>query len=286
MSEQPPTDPPRDPQPPAAPEPPAPATTPEPPVPPSSPEPPSPAGPPAPPAGPQQPYGQQPGYGQQPYGQQAYGQAPAYGQQPYGQAPAYGQPAPNPYGGPAATDPWGAARSMQPGGRGFVEAHFGPVASFGDRVLALLIDVAISFAAFLPMLIGIPFLVAGAPDQTGYDEFGYQEYGDADGTLLTIGVVLMVLGVLFAIGVNLWNRVFRMGRTGQSLGKKAIGLMLLDARTGRPIGAGMCFLRELVSGLVNQVVYLSYLWMLWDEDKQTVADKAVHSSVVKVAKSA
>ncbi len=277
MSEQPPpTDPQRDPEPPTAPEPPAPTPAPEPPVPPSSPEPPSPAGPPAPPAGPPQPYGQQLAYGQQPYGQAP----PAYGQAP----PAYGQGPQNPYGGPAAADPWGPARSMQPGGRGFVEAHFGPVASFGDRVLALLIDGVISFAAFLPMLIGIPFLVAGAPDRTGYDEFGYEEYGDADGTLLTIGVVLMVLGVLFAIGVNLWNRVFRMGRTGQSLGKKAIGLMLLDARTGRPIGAGMCFLREVVSSLVNQVFYLSYLWMLWDEDKQTVADKAVHSSVVKVAK--
>lgn len=266
MSEQPPpTDPPREPEPPTTPEPPAPAPAPAPPVHPSTPEPPSPAAPPVPP----QPYGQQ-----QPYAQQPYGQAP----------PAYGQAPQNPYGGPAVTDPWGAARSMQPGGRGFVEANFGPVASFGDRVLALLVDVAISLVAFLPMLIGIPFLVAGAPDRTGYDEFGYQEYGDADGTLLTIGVVLMVLGVLFAIGVNLWNRVFRMGRTGQSLGKKAIGLMLLDARTGRPIGAGMCFLREVVSSLVNQVFYLSYLWMLWDDDKQTVADKAVHSSVVKVPK--
>lgn len=278
MSEQPPpTDPPREPEPPTTPEPPSPAPPPEPPSAPPTPEPPSPAEPAAPP----QPYGQQPAYGQQP----GYGQAP-YGQQP--SSPMYvhagSAPPQNPYGGPAVSDPWGAQRSMQPGGRGFVEANFGPVASFGDRVLALLVDGVISFAAFLPMLIGIPFIVAGAPDQTGYDQYGYQEYGDADGGLIAVGVSLMVLGVLFAIGVNLWNRVFRMGRTGQSLGKKAIGLMLLDARTGRPIGAGMCFLRELVSGLVNQVFYLSYLWMLWDDDKQTVADKAVHSSVVRLPK--
>ena len=71
-----------------------------------------------------------------------------------------------------------------------------------------------------------------------------------------------------------------MGRTGQSVGKKVIGLYLLDDKTGQPIGAGMCFLRELVAGIVNQVLYLSYLWMLWDTDKQTVADKAVHSPVV------
>ncbi|MBM6401486.1 RDD family protein [Phycicoccus sonneratiae] len=247
MSEQPPpTDPSREPQPPA-PEPPAPPQ-------PAAPQPPAPA--PAPP--------------------------PA--QPPYGQAPAgYGPPAQNPYGG-ATADPWAAQRSMQPGHLGYVEAHFGPVASFGDRVLALLVDGLLSLVALGPMLIGIPFIVAGAPDSTGYDDYGYQTYGDANGGLIAVGVSLVVLGFLVGLGVQLWNRVFRMGRTGQSVGKKAMGLRLLDARTGQPIGAGMCFLRELVSGLVNQVIYLSYLWMLWDDDKQTIADKAVHSTVVKVPK--
>ena len=46
----------------------------------------------------------------------------------------------------------------------------------------------------------------------------------------------------------------------------------------------MCCLRELVSSIVNQVIYLSYLWMLWDDNKQTIADKAVHSTVVVVPK--
>jgi hypothetical protein len=39
-----------------------------------------------------------------------------------------------------------------------------------------------------------------------------------------------------------------------------------------------------VSNIVNQVFYLSFLWMLWDTDKQTLADKAVHSSVIVVPK--
>ena len=46
----------------------------------------------------------------------------------------------------------------------------------------------------------------------------------------------------------------------------------------------MCFLREIVQGLVNQIFYLGWLWMLWDTDKQTLGDKAVHSSVVVVPK--
>ena len=102
--------------------------------------------------------------------------------------------------------------------------------------------------------------------------------------LAVTGGLLIGLGVLVSLGITLWNRVFKMGRTGQSVGKKAIGLFLLDDKTGRPIGAGMCFLRELVQGLVNQIFYLGWLWMLWDTDKQTLGDKSVHSSVVVVPK--
>nr|WP_262500234.1 RDD family protein [Phycicoccus endophyticus] len=76
--------------------------------------------------------------------------------------------------------------------------------------------------------------------------------------------------------------MWRMGRTGQSLGKRHTGLRLIDERTGQPVGAGTCLGRELLSGLVNQVVWLSYLWMLWDDNRQTLADKAVGSTVVKL----
>ena len=90
------------------------------------------------------------------------------------------------------------------------------------------------------------------------------------------------MGVIGSIAFGLLNRVVRMGRRGQSLGKSALGIVLLDARTGRPVGATACFGRELVSGLVNQVVYLSSLWMLWDDQKQTLHDKVVGSTVVHV----
>lgn len=195
------------------------------------------------------------------------------------------QPAPqqNPYGG-WTTAPAYASGPAVPESVPYVETHFGPVASFGDRVLALLVDVGLSFLPFLLMLAGIPFIVAGAPDRTGVDEYGMTTYGDANGALIAVGIAVMVLFWVAGVGFQLWNRVFRMGRRGQSIGKSVMGLRLVDARTGAPIGAGNCFLRELVSGVVNGVVYLSYLWMLWDDNRQTVADKAVHSTVIKVPK--
>ncbi len=117
------------------------------------------------------------------------------------------------------------------------------------------------------------------------DEFGnITSTGDFDPALAVVGGLLIAFGALVGITITIWNRVFKMGRTGQSVGKKVIGLYLLDDKTGQPIGAGMCFLREVVQTLVNQVFYLGWLWMLWDADRQTLGDKAVHSSVVVVPK--
>ncbi|GAA4411016.1 hypothetical protein GCM10023168_31350 [Fodinibacter luteus] len=246
------------------------------------------------PASGQQPYGQ-PASGQQPYGQQAYGQPgsgqqpygqPAYGQQPYGQ-PAYGQglpPAPpNPYGGYGAAPAYAGGPAV-PGSIGYVEASFGPVADFGKRVLAYLVDSALILLGLVPMVIGGIMLAFASPSELSYDQYGNLTRSGGDTGLAVTGGLLIGLGFLVMFVLWLWNRVFRMGRTGQSVGKKVVGLKLVDDRTGRPIGAGMSFLREVVHGIVNQVFYLSYLWMLWDTDKQTLGDKAVHSTVIVLPK--
>jgi uncharacterized RDD family membrane protein YckC len=240
---------------------------------------------PAPPAPPTAPglYGapQAPAYGAPqppPYG------APQPPPSQYGAQPGYPPPAANPYGGYSQAPVYAGGQAAYPGSIGYVEQNFGKVASFGQRALAYLIDFAITLIGLIPMILGIILLVAAAPElQT--DQFGtVTSSGDGDAGLAVTGGLLIALGVLVSIAITLWNRVFKMGRTGQSVGKKAIGLFLLDDKTGRPIGAGMCFLRELVQGLVNQIFYLGWLWMLWDTDKQTLGDKAVHSSVVVVPK--
>lgn len=271
---------------PPRPEPPA-GDEPSPPPAPGSAPPPGPAeaGPPpsAPPLA-ENPYGQpqygQPQYGQQPYGQQPYGQ-PQYPQQPYGQPNPYDQPNPYAQQNPYATAPAYGPPAMNPGSKGFVEANFGRVADFGDRAVAYLIDLALTLIGLIPVVLGAVVLAASGRHTVTFDN-GSTTITQGDTAMMAVGGILMGLGFLTMFGIWLWNRVFRMGRTGQSLGKKMGGLMLLDARTGQPIGAGMAFVRELVSSVINQVVYLSFLWMLWDPDKQTLADKAVHSAVIHV----
>ncbi len=207
---------------------------------------------------------------------------------PYGAAPQadpYAVAQSNPYGAPMAAPAYAGGPAIHPGSLGYVQQHFGPVASFGQRVLALLIDSALSLIGLIPVIIGIVVLATAAPTSTTYDEFGNSTLTGGNGGLAAVGALVIGLGALISLAITLWNRVFRMGRTGQSVGKSVIGLKLIDDKTGQPIGAGMCFLREVVAGIVNQVIYLSYLWMLWDTDKQTVADKAVHSTVIVVPKS-
>ena len=117
------------------------------------------------------------------------------------------------------------------------------------------------------------------------DSYGSSVDGTANGGLAVTGGLLIVLGIVLIIAIQVWNRIFKMGRTGQSVGKKAMGIKLIHEQTGQPIGAMQCFLRELLSGLINQIFYLSYLWMLWDDNKQTLHDKVVHSNVIHVPKS-
>jgi uncharacterized RDD family membrane protein YckC len=74
------------------------------------------------------------------------------------------------------------------------------------------------------------------------------------------------------------------GRTGQSPGDAALGIKVIDfkERTGLPVGYPRAFLRWLVSAVSLIVLLLGYLWMLWDDEKQTWHDKAAGSVVVKV----
>ncbi|HPB71978.1 MAG TPA: RDD family protein [Phycicoccus sp.] len=123
----------------------------------------------------------------------------------------------------------------------------------------------------------------GASSAT-YDAYGNPHYSAGSGVAVGIGVLLIFAGFAAIIGVWVWNRVVRQGRTGQSVGKKMFGLKLIDSTSGQPIGAGNALLRDIVHGVVNQVVYLSYLWMLWDPNRLTLGDMVVKSTVIKVPK--
>ena len=64
-----------------------------------------------------------------------------------------------------------------------------------------------------------------------------------------------------------------MGKTGQSLGRKFLDIAVLDA-SGKPIGVGRTFLREVIGRCLSGVVfYIGYLNAFWDPDKQMWRNK-------------
>ena len=209
------------------------------------------------------PYGQQPPqYGQpQPpqYGQQApqYGQPqpPQYGQQQppqYGQqAPQYGQQAPQ-YGGQQYGQPqYGQPQYGTPGGYGAAAANY---ANWGQRAGGYLIDGVI----LLPFYI-IAAILAG------------------HGTFANLIAVLIYLGGIVTVGYNRW---FLGGKTGQTWGRKALGIRLVSEETGQPIGAGMAFVRDLCHALDTLACYVGWLFPIWDAKRQTFADKIMKTIVV------
>lgn len=71
------------------------------------------------------------------------------------------------------------------------------------------------------------------------------------------------------------------GKTGQTIGKKAVGIAVVDIRSGAPIGTGRAVGRYFGS-LVSMIpCLLGYLWAAWDSDKQTWHDKMVSSIVIQ-----
>ena len=70
------------------------------------------------------------------------------------------------------------------------------------------------------------------------------------------------------------------GTSGQTLGKKALGIRVVDLGGGGSIGFGRAFLRY-IGRIVSAIpLFLGYFWMLWDKEKQTWHDKFANSVVV------
>jgi uncharacterized RDD family membrane protein YckC len=123
----------------------------------------------------------------------------------------------------------------------------GPRASFGRRFVAALID---------GILLGIVYaiLLAVVSQEAAY------------GLYLLAGIVYYTL--------------LEGGATGQTLGKKALGIRVVDFNSGGSIGYGRGAIRY-IGRLVSSIpCLLGYFWMLWDKEKQTWHDKFATSVVV------
>jgi uncharacterized RDD family membrane protein YckC len=86
------------------------------------------------------------------------------------------------------------------------------------------------------------------------------------------------LGLLLSIAYYTYFE----GSTGQTPGKRAAGIRVVDDQTGAPIGYGRAFLRWIGRIISAIPILLGYFWMLWDGRKQCWHDKMANDVVVRV----
>jgi uncharacterized RDD family membrane protein YckC len=98
--------------------------------------------------------------------------------------------------------------------------------------------------------------------------------------ILFMVTALFWLVSLAGLGWTIYNRWYRAGTTGQSLGKKVLNLRLVSEQTGEPIGPLMAFVRDICHIVDAIICYIGFLFPLWDSKRQTLADKIVKTVVI------
>ena len=182
-------------------------------------------------------------------------QPPQYGQPPVeqpGQPPAQqpGQPPAQQYGQPPAYGAPPPGYGQPPQGYGYAPpGPAGQLANWGNRFVGGFIDYAI--------------------------------FGILAGIFRPISTGLYILLTLAGLAWTIYNKIIE-GRTGQSIGKRVAGTRLIRENDGQPVGAGMAIARWLAHILDGLPCLIGYLWPLWDNKRQTFADKICSTVVVKV----
>ena len=125
----------------------------------------------------------------------------------------------------------------------------GPRAGFGSRLGAYIIDILI---LMIPTII-----VFVATDQA------------------VANIVSTLLGIVYFTA-------FEGSATGQTLGKRALGIRVIDFRAGGRLGYGRALVRYIARIVSSIPLFLGYFWMLWDKENQTWHDKIANSVVVPV----
>ncbi|GAA2400168.1 hypothetical protein Cme02nite_59300 [Catellatospora methionotrophica] len=209
-----------------------------------------------------------------------------------GPVPPQGQP------GPWAGQPTGwVPPPPPPGARSFIPVPLAPngqpLARFGDRLLAYLLDglivSAIAMIFTVPMVIVLMFTVVGWNDPSpGFTD----AYGEPDlDAFLRFFSTMFVVFVAFFVGnmlvTYLYLVEYQLRRGGETVGKRVLKLRVVKVQPGQALTRGDLTKRwavERVGGVfIPMFSYLDGLWQLWDKPlQQCLHDKAAQTVVVKV----
>ena len=94
------------------------------------------------------------------------------------------------------------------------------------------------------------------------------------------GMAVFVLCYVIALVYWFWNKGYREGTTGKSIGKSVTGYTTVNEETGEPLGAGMGIVRVLLLYVDFAICYIGVLWPLWDPKRQALLSDKVTKAVV------
>ena len=96
-----------------------------------------------------------------------------------------------------------------------------------------------------------------------------------------IGFVVILVGYVFAIGAAIRFFIQR-AHLGYDLGDRVLGQRLVREATNQPMGSGWSVFGRQVAHILDALpCYLGFLWPLWDQKRQTFADKIVSTVVIE-----
>ena len=143
----------------------------------------------------------------------------------------------------------------------------GQLAGYGARFFASLIDgILLGIAQFI---VGLAFTLGPMALLRGQNL----------GLLMFLPLVQFLLQIMMTVyyyGIYQHN-------AGQTVGKKAMGIKVVDMVTGQTPSVGKFLLRDMIGKILSSLILMiGYLMPLWDPKKQALHDKIAGTVVIKV----
>ena len=158
-------------------------------------------------------------------------------------------------------------------------------ASWIRRVVAAIIDV-IPMAIILGVGGGI---LAGTHATSCYREYYYaynftrQWHTYCHQQTSSGGKAAMGIAVALTLLYAIWNWGYRQGRKGSTIGKRMLKFQVVREKNGQPIGFFRSIARQFAHIVDSAILYIGYLFPLWDPKRQTLADKIMGTVCLRIA---
>jgi uncharacterized RDD family membrane protein YckC len=159
-----------------------------------------------------------------------------------------------------------AAQPPTPGPVPGAAGPSGPRAGFWRRFGAALID-----GVILSVVLQVIALIFGG------NMYRTEHTGGTTSVHVGASGLLFLLDIAIAVA---YFGYLEGSPSGQTIGKRVLGIRVIDFSNGGPIGRARAVGRYFARWLSGIACFLGYLWMLWDKEKQTWHDKLTTSVVV------